>query len=556
MYFFLSYFISFFPFCPFVPSFFRSFVPFFLSFFCYLFIPHRKSLVCHVFCIYDELQEVHLRKLPSPGDWSSIPKNTLKALLRKGVPHEHRPELWWSILGCEAERLRSPVSFQQYLEEPVETETAETIERDLPRTFPTHQKFRCAAGRAELRNVLRAFSRRCPAVRYCQGMNFIAALLLVVSQDEERAFWMFVCAFDALGVEGYYTEGMTLLRADMQVLASCMQAKCAKVSRTLNQFNVDLLAICSEWYITWFAKSLPVSTVLRVWDALFFEGFKVLFRVSMGIFKQIEQEVLKSDGFDAIMQQAKCWPRSIVEHNELMKASFQGLPYFKRQQLRKAREQALCRIEKEDQDRVRIGDFGIACAVKAPHKAVLEGNVVGTPYYMSPETCSMGLHSYASDVWAMGCVLYELSALKLPYYGDTLEELMAEITRKAAPRFPITYSAELAQIYAAVLSHNRNKRPSASDVLFMQPLHQTLEALLQESQKAKKEKIPTRPASAPPEKKTRAAASEAMQAAEGDTIYPSLDAAPDEGDAAQMPGTAAPFRRLQELRRNAGTPLP
>ena len=79
MYFFLSYFISFFPFCPFVPSFFRSFVPFFLSFFCYLFIPHRKSLVCHVFCIYDELQEVHLRKLPSPGDWSSIPKNTLKA---------------------------------------------------------------------------------------------------------------------------------------------------------------------------------------------------------------------------------------------------------------------------------------------------------------------------------------------------------------------------------------------------------------------------------------------------------------------------------------------
>ena len=184
-------------------------------------------------------------------------------------------------------------------------------------------------------------------------MNFIAALLLVVSQDEERAFWMFVCAFDALGVEGYYTEGMTLLRADMQVLASCMQAKCAKVSRTLNQFNVDLLAICSEWYITWFAKSLPVSTVLRVWDALFFEGFKVLFRVSMGIFKQIEQEVLKSDGFDAIMQQAKCWPRSIVEHNELMKASFQGLPYFKRQQLRKAREQALCRIEKEDQERKR-----------------------------------------------------------------------------------------------------------------------------------------------------------------------------------------------------------
>ena len=184
-------------------------------------------------------------------------------------------------------------------------------------------------------------------------MNFIAALLLVVSQDEERAFWMFVCAFDALGVEGYYTEGMTLLRADMHVLASCMQAKCAKVSRTLNQLNVDLLSICSEWYITWFANSLPVTTVLRVWDTLFFEGFKVLFRVSLGIFKQIEEDVLKSDGFDAIMQQAKRWPRSIVAHNELIKASFEGLPNFRRQQLRKAREEALSRIEKEDQERKR-----------------------------------------------------------------------------------------------------------------------------------------------------------------------------------------------------------
>ena len=48
-------------------------------------------------------------------------------------------------------------------------------------------RFRCASGRAELRNVLRAFARRVPAVRYCQGLNFIAALLLVVFQNEARS---------------------------------------------------------------------------------------------------------------------------------------------------------------------------------------------------------------------------------------------------------------------------------------------------------------------------------------------------------------------------------
>ena len=173
-------------------------------------------------------------------------------------------------------------------------------------------------------------------------MNFIAALLLIVSQDEERAFWMFVCAFDALGVEGYYTEGMTLLRADMQVLASCMQAKCAKVSRTLFRVVHHMVR-----------KKLACVDGSASMGHAFFEGFKVLFRVSIGIFKQIEQDVLKSDGFDAIMQQAKRWPRSLVEHNELMKASFQGLPSFPRHQLQKAREEALGRIEKEDLERKR-----------------------------------------------------------------------------------------------------------------------------------------------------------------------------------------------------------
>ena len=107
-----------------------------------------------------------------------------------------------------------------------------------------------------------------------QGMNFIAALLLIVSQDEERAFWMFVCAFDALGVEGYYTEGMTLLRADMQVLASCMQVKCAKVSRTLNQFNVDLLSISSRVVHHMVRKKLACADGSASMGHAFFRGLQ------------------------------------------------------------------------------------------------------------------------------------------------------------------------------------------------------------------------------------------------------------------------------------------
>ena len=48
---------------------------------------------------------------------------------------------------------------------------------------------------------------------------------------EEQAFWTLVCAFDALGVEGYYTDRMLLLRSDMQVLQAFMKVKCPKVAK-------------------------------------------------------------------------------------------------------------------------------------------------------------------------------------------------------------------------------------------------------------------------------------------------------------------------------------
>ncbi|CAE8732091.1 unnamed protein product, partial [Polarella glacialis] len=294
--------------------------------------------------------EARRRKLKSPGDWTSVPKSALKALLRKGVPPEHRGEVWWSVLGCQQQHV--PGAYQQYLDQVLNPKTCEEIERDLLRTFPNHRKFRCAAGRGELRNVLRAFANHSPRILYCQGLNFITGLLLVVFQSEERAFWALVCAVERLGVEGYYSEGMTLLRADMQVLGTFLERKCPKVAQEFKKHQVELLSICSEWYITWFAKSLPFYSVLRVWDTLFFEGFKVLFRVAMGVFKRAETEVLQCGSFDSVMQRAKQWPRCMVEHNELLKASFVSLP-LKRRELLLARDEALCRVEQEDEEHKR-----------------------------------------------------------------------------------------------------------------------------------------------------------------------------------------------------------
>eukprot|EP00931_Biecheleriopsis_adriatica_P015193 TRINITY_DN11756_c1_g1_i1.p1 TRINITY_DN11756_c1_g1~~TRINITY_DN11756_c1_g1_i1.p1 ORF type:complete len:651 (-),score=83.37 TRINITY_DN11756_c1_g1_i1:195-2147(-) len=132
----------------------------------------------------------------------------------------------------------------------------------------------------------------------------------------------------------------------------------------------------------------------------------------------------------------------------------------------------------ETTDHLRIGDFGIACSLRQSAKIVVESNLVGTPYYLSPEICTMGVHSKASDVWALGCVLFELAALTVPFHGTDLDSLIREITTKPAPKLPIMYSAELADVYASLMCTSRTQRPLTREVLRCAPMRQTVHVLL------------------------------------------------------------------------------
>jgi NIMA (never in mitosis gene a)-related kinase len=53
----------------------------------------------------------------------------------------------------------------------------------------------------------------------------------------------------------------------------------------------------------------------------------------------------------------------------------------------------------------------------------------GTPYYASPEVWADKPYSYKSDIWSVGCVMYELSALKPPFRGNNLEQLYSSVKK-------------------------------------------------------------------------------------------------------------------------------
>ena len=66
---------------------------------------------------------------------------------------------------------------------------------------------------------------------------------------------------------------------------------------------------------------------------------------------------------------------------------------------------------------MKLGDFGIAKILKGTLD--LARTCIGTPYYLSPEICENKPYNNKSDIWALGCVLYELTTLKHPV-GDNL----------------------------------------------------------------------------------------------------------------------------------------
>ena len=64
-------------------------------------------------------------------------------------------------------------------------------------------------------------------------------------------------------------------------------------------------------------------------------------------------------------------------------------------------------------DNIKIGDLGVARELN--QTANMAHTVVGTPYYLSPELCEEKPYNNKSDIWSLGCVLYELCTLKHPF---------------------------------------------------------------------------------------------------------------------------------------------
>ena len=114
---------------------------------------------------------------------------------------------------------------------------------------------------------------------------------------------------------------------------------------------------------------------------------------------------------------------------------------------------------------IKIGDLGVAKALKNTLHA---HTFIGTPYYLSPEICEEKPYNEKSDVWALGCILYELINLKHPFNASNQAALFLKILNGKYENFSniYKYSDELLKFIDLLLEKDFNKRPSMKDIIF------------------------------------------------------------------------------------------
>uniref|UniRef100_A0A673I3Q8 TBC1 domain family member 4 n=1 Tax=Sinocyclocheilus rhinocerous TaxID=307959 RepID=A0A673I3Q8_9TELE len=227
----------------------------------------------------------------------------------QGVPRQHRGEIWkflseQYLLRQEVPGAKPPNSDTPYKELLKQlTSQQHAILIDLGRTFPTHPYFsaQLGAGQLSLYNLLKAYSLLDPEVGYCQGLSFVAGVLLL-HMSEEDAFHMLRFLMYDMGLRKQYRPDMIILQIQMYQLSRLLHDYHRELYDHLEQYEIGPSLYAAPWFLTAFASHFPLGFVARVFDILFLQGSEVIFKVALSLLGSHKPLILQQDNLESIVE--------------------------------------------------------------------------------------------------------------------------------------------------------------------------------------------------------------------------------------------------------------
>ncbi|KFD70933.1 hypothetical protein M514_01125 [Trichuris suis] len=216
----------------------------------------------------------------------------LKRSIYKGVPQKFRAEVWRRLLNIDGQKVFGTYD-KLRLRARLCAKDTKQIDLDINRTYRNHVFFRQRYGikQRSLLNVLAAYSLFNRDLGYCQGMNHLAALLLMYFD----AFWalhILMCD-NAHAMHGFFMPGFPKLLRFQQHHDAILKKRLPNLRAHLESQGVHSALYTTKWFFQCFLDRVPFSLALRLWDIYMLEGDVVLTAMAFTILKLHEKYLMK-----------------------------------------------------------------------------------------------------------------------------------------------------------------------------------------------------------------------------------------------------------------------
>eukprot|EP01069_Polyplicarium_translucidae_P006468 Polyplicarium_translucidae@DN2970_c0_g1_i3.p1 len=280
----------------------------------------ERTLAGRAFCDSPVLEFVDMADLPACSRTCKLWNTEVYAKRQlsfrfetRPVPSSMRPVIWKKLLL--GERQFCTIGTYRILRcRPSACDAA--IKRDLHRTFPGTPYFDHRKGQQQLHTILRCVSHFLPDVGYCQGMNFVAGMLLLVWQDTYVAFQAFLSLLLTYGLKEVYAPSLQRVQLACLQFERLVDIFLPRVSARLRALRVPASLFCTQWFMTLFATSFGKEDVMLVWDRFLLREWTALYEVGLGMLHAKHDEILHAEYENVIRllkAQAAAGAREVID---------------------------------------------------------------------------------------------------------------------------------------------------------------------------------------------------------------------------------------------------
>ena len=247
-----------------------------------------------------KIEQIKLKHLTKEFFQNNIRKNIfntkyIKALINYGIPPNLRLFIWDIIISVKYNKnkiFNYEEEFKEYKNffQKNDSISISQIEKDIHRTFIKEEE-KTPNNIQILKNVLNCINAYNKS-GYCQGMNYIVAFLLKITNYNEVMTFYFFKNF-LIDIKGYFDEGFPCLNKNVKIFENYFGELYPKIYKHFKKHEIINEFYITKWLQTLLTLSLSFEELSIVWDILLIYGFDFIIFICLAFFAFIEDNILK-----------------------------------------------------------------------------------------------------------------------------------------------------------------------------------------------------------------------------------------------------------------------